>query len=218
MNVRVLLVDDHRIFCDGVKLLLEREPHLEVVGIAGDGREAVLLAGRLRPEVVVMDVVMPGLNGVEATRQILQTLPQTKVIALSMHGDRRSIDGMLRAGVAGYLVKECAADDLVRAIQMAMSGKVFLSPEVASILVQGYAHPQEENGVGTHAGLTSREMEVLQLLAEGHSTRDISLTLHISIKTVESHRRQIMEKRRLKSLADLTKYAIREGITTLGSC
>ena len=215
MKLRILLVDDHKIFCEGLRAVIEKEPDMEVVGTAIDGRDAVRLATALTPDVVVIDIAMPGLNGIEATKMILKDHPGTKVIALSMHTDRRFVEGMLTAGAAGYLVKECAAEELARAIQTAIGGKVYLSPEITEIVVAAFTRAKSEDVHLAGPQLSTREREILQLLAEGKSARDIGRTLHISVKTVESHRRAVMEKLDLHSVAELTKYAIREGITAL---
>lgn len=215
MTTRVLLVDDHRIFCEGLRAVIEKEPGMAVVGMANDGREAVRLVERLAPDIVVIDIAMPGLNGVEATRMILKDHAGVKVIALSMHTDRRFVQGMLEAGATGYLVKECAAEELARAIRAVARGKVYLSPDIAEVVVDVLKRPVSGSGHPKGAKLSGREREILQLLAEGTSAREIAKTLHVSVKTVESHRRQIMEKLGLFSVAELTKYAIREGLTVL---
>ncbi len=217
MTTRVLLADDHRIVLDGLRMVLERLPGLEVAGTAGDGEEAVRLARRLGPDIVILDIVMPRLNGIEATRQILAERPETRVIALSMHADRRYVREMLAAGARGYLLKDCAAEELARAVQAVQSGHVWLSPAVAGVVVEEYARGTPRGAAGAFDVLTGREREVLQLLAEGCTARDIGQRLCLSVKTVETHRRQIMSKLGLRSLAELTKYAIREGLTSLDS-
>ena len=226
MGTSVLIVDDHHIFREGLRSLLERQPDIEVLEEASDGRAATAQARRLQPDIVLMDISMPGLNGVEATRQILIENPRTKVLALSMHADGRFVTSMLRAGASGYLLKDCAFEELALAIETLMREKVYISPEVAGVIVDA-AVRQEPSRVGdplrppltcraaTAPPLSSREREVLQLLAEGHSTREIAGLLHLAIKTIESHRKQIKDKLRLRSVAALTKYAIREGLTSL---
>jgi len=214
MGTRVLLVDDHRIVLDGLRAVVERQEGFEVIGVATTGHEAVRLARRLTPDVVVMDVVMPDLNGIDATRQILAERPETRVIALSMHADRRYVREMLGAGVRGYLLKDCAAEELARAMRAVLSGQVWLSPAVAGIVVDDYTHGAP-GAPGAFALLTPREREVLQLVAEGRSAKEIGALLHLSVKTVETHRRQLMDKLALRSVAELTKYAIREGLTEL---
>lgn len=213
MTIRVLLADDHRMFVEGMRSLLGRESDIEVVGEAADGREAVRLVTELRPDVVVVDVTMPGLNGVDATRRILEMAPQTRVIALSMHGDRTFVAGMLRAGAEGYLLKEGAPTELIRAIRRGCAGQRYLSPKVTDVVVGGYL--EGRNPSGPASALSGREREVLRLLAEGNGTRDIAMLLGIGEKTVETYRRRLTSKLRLNTLADLVKYAIREGLTTL---
>jgi DNA-binding NarL/FixJ family response regulator len=218
LTIRILIADDHKIVCDGLKALLEAQPDMEIVAQAANGREAVKLAHKQRPDMVIMDVAMPDLNGLEAVSQILSAYPRTKVIALSMHADRRYVTGMLSAGASGYILKHCAFEELVRAIQVVLSDQVYLSPAIAGIVVQelaqskpSFARPSSP----TSESLTSREREVLQLISEGHSAREIAQRLHLSVKTVETHRRQLMDKLGIHSVADLTKFAIREGLTTL---
>lgn len=213
MNTKILLADDHQIMREGLVALLEREPGLQVVGQAEDGRAAVQLARKVNPDVVVMDVSMPDLNGIDATRQILEENRQIKVIALSMHADRRFVKGMLQAGASGYLLKHSASQELIKAIKVVMANRVYLSPEVAGVVVEDYKAPAPDTSA--FAVLTPREREVLQLFAEGKTTRQIAATLHLGLKTVEAYRRQIMEKLSCQSLAELIKYALREGLTSL---
>jgi len=214
MALRILLVDDHQIVRQGLRTLLDKEPDMEVAAEAEDGRAAVRLAREVSPQVVIMDVAMPDLNGIEATRQIVAESPGIKVIALSMHADRRFVSNMLKAGASGYLLKDSAFEELARAIRTVVADKVYLSPEVSDIVVKDYVKgPQEE--ASAYSLLTPREREVLQLLAEGKSTREIADRLHVSVKTVETHRQQLMAKLELRSVAELTKYAIREGLSSL---
>jgi DNA-binding NarL/FixJ family response regulator len=209
---KILLADDHQIVCDGLRMVLENEGGMQVAGTASTGREAVRLTRELQPDVVIMDVAMPELNGIEATRQIVDAQPGTRVIGLSMHADKRFIRGMLEARAAGYLLKECAAAELALAIRTVVGGRIYLSPAITGVVVEDYVgHRGDER----RRLLTPREREVLQLLAEGNSTREIAQSLFISVKTVETHRRQIMEKLNIHSVAELTKYAIREGLTSL---
>jgi DNA-binding NarL/FixJ family response regulator len=215
MRTKILLADDHQILRQGLVALLTKERDLEVVGEASDGRTAVRLAKELQPEVVVMDVAMPDLNGIDATRQILAEIPQVKIIALSMHADKRFVVGMLKAGASGYLLKHCALEELVNAIRIISSNRIYLSPDIAGTVVDDYLHQTKTVDDSAFAVLTLREREVLQLYAEGKITRQIAELLHLSIKTVESHRKQIMEKLGFQSFAELVKYAIREGLTSL---
>ena len=215
MNTKILLADDHQIMREGLIALLEREPGLKVVGEAPDGRAAVRLARELNPDVVVMDVTMPDLNGIDATRQILEENRQIKVVALSMHADRRFVKGMLQAGASAYLLKHSASQELIKAIQLVMANRVYLSPEVAGVVVEDYKAPAPDTSA--FAVLTPREREVLQLFAEGKTPRQIAATLHLGLKTVEAYRRQIMEKLDFQSFAELIKYAVREGLTSLDS-
>lgn len=214
MTIRIVLIDDHKIVCDGLRLVLQQQPGMEVVGVAHDGRSGVRLAEELRPDVVILDVAMPDLNGLEAARQLLERQPRLHIVALSMHSDRRYVAGMLEAGAQGYLLKDCAAEELATAIRTVVAGRVYLSPSVSGQVVEALRQ-RGPAAPGPTAKLTAREREVLQLLAEGHATRRIAQRLHLSIKTVETHRRQLMEKLDLHSVADLTRYAIREGITSL---
>ncbi len=212
----IILVDNHRILSEGLRGLLSQEPDMQVIADAQDGREAIELVGRLRPDVVLMDVVMPELNGIEATRQIQKEYPSVRVLALSMHVDKRYVLGMLEAGAAGYLPKDSNFEEVVRAVRAVASGQVYLSPRIANIVVQEYGRKAAENKAQPAPGsLSSREREVLQLLAEGHSAREIAGRLHLSVKTIETHRRNIQAKLGIDNVADLVRYAIREGLTTL---
>jgi DNA-binding NarL/FixJ family response regulator len=213
MSFRILLADDHRITRDGVRLMLDQQPEFQVVGETGDGRKAVELAAELSPDVVLMDVTMPNLNGVEATRQIKAHKPDVKVIVLSMHLERQFVSETLAAGASGYLLKDSPSEELIKAVRTVLAGDPYLSPKVQEILV---ASCVAANSNGSRLqGLSPREREVLQLTAEGKNTKEIGLLLHLSSKTVEGHRRQIMSKLNLNSVADLTRYAIREGIASL---
>jgi DNA-binding NarL/FixJ family response regulator len=212
--IKVLIADDHAILREGLRSLIAAEPDMEVSAQAETGRAALRMAAELRPDVVIMDIAMPDLNGMEATRQLLRTIPGARVIGLSMHADKRFVAGMLEAGACGYLLKDSAFDELARAIRTVGSGQTYLSPAIAGTVVEEYltggAGPQ-----GPAASLTPREREVLQLIAEGLSTKRIASRLGVSVKTVETHRRQMMEKLGVQSVAELTKYAIREGLTSI---
>jgi DNA-binding NarL/FixJ family response regulator len=215
MKTRIMLADDHRIMREGLKSLLNDEPEMEVIGEAENGRKAIEMADELSPDVVVMDIGMPELNGIEATRRIVQDHPHTKVVALSMHSDRRFMSEILKAGASGYLLKDGAFEELAGAIRTVMSQKMYLSPRIADVVVEDYVRHLPRAEPSVFAALTPREREVLQLLSEGKATKQAAACLHVSVKTVETHRRQIMTKLDIHSVAELTKYAIREGLTTV---
>jgi len=215
MAITILIADDHKIVREGLIALLSQHPQMTVVGEAENGRQAVQLAATLRPRVVIIDIGMPELNGIEATRQIIAEVPDVKVIALSMHSDKRFVKGMLKAGAAGYLLKYCASEELISAIQRVMANRIYLSQDITGIVVEDYVQKLGESDASAFQTLTPREREVLQLLAEGRSTRQIADSLHVSVKTIEVHRKQLMDKLGLTSLADLVKYAIREGLTSI---
>jgi DNA-binding NarL/FixJ family response regulator len=215
MNTKVLLVDDHALIREGLRSLLEKQPEIEVVADVDDGRKALDLTRELSPDIVIMDVTMPRLGGIEATRQITAEFPTVKIIALSIHSKRRFVSDMLSAGAAGYILKECLFDELVQAIEVVAAGGRYLSPRVTDMVVDDYVKRLSSGAESPLASLTGREREVLQLVAEGKSTKQIALELHVSTKTIEANRRQIMEKLAVHSVAELTKYAIREGLTTL---
>lgn len=215
MSIRVLVVDDHTIVKDGLCALLKEETAVEVIGDAADGRTAVRLAEELAPDVVLMDVALPGLNGIEATRQITERRPGIRVLALSMYADGNYISEMLKAGASGYLLKDCEFDELSRAIRTVAADHTYLSPRISDVVVTDYLDHLDNDNQSTRSMLTPREREVLQLLAEGESTKEIAEKLCVSVKTVETHRRQVMEKLDIHSIAELTKYAVSHGITSL---
>jgi len=215
MSVRILLADDHRIVREGLRSLLEKQPDMEVIAEADNGRTTVVLSRKHKPDVVIMDITMPDLNGIEATRQIITNSPGIKVLALSMHSTRKLVTEMLNAGASGYLLKHSAFEELGRALHTVMGNQIYLSPKIAGIVVDDYLHCVKSKAPSALTTLSYREREVLQLLAEGKSTKRIASSLHVSISTVESHRKQIMDKLNLHSIAELTKYAIREGLTSL---
>jgi DNA-binding NarL/FixJ family response regulator len=188
---------------------------MEVVAEAENGRSAVQLAAETAPDVVIMDVTMPDLNGIEATKQILSKSPDIKIVALSMHSDSSFVTEMLKSGAAGYLLKDCAFEELSRAIRTVVDEKIYLSPSISGVVVEDYVHRLSKADFTSNDILSDREREVLQLMAEGNSTKQIAVKLHISVKTVETHRRQIMKKLDIHTIADLTKYAIRKGLTSL---
>jgi two-component system, NarL family, response regulator NreC len=214
--MRILIVDDHRIMREGLRAILERHPEMEIVGEASNGREALVLAHKLRPGIVVMDITMPELNGIDATRRIASELPEVKVIALSMNSDRRYVLAMLSAGAWGYLLKNSASEELTRAIETAAANQKYVSPLIADAVVQSaIREPTAKVASEGVSALSAREREVLQLLAEGRTSKEIALKLGVAVTTVETHRRQIMSKLSIRSIAELTKYAIREGLTSV---
>ncbi len=215
MGIRVLIADDHKIVREGLRSLIEKQPGMEVVAEAENGRTTVQKVEEVSPDVVVMDISMPDLNGVDATRQITSRFPSVKVIALSIHSDKQFVAGMLSAGASGYLLKEGDFRELTDAIRMVVSNQVYLSPRIAGIVTEGYVRHLSEADTSAHSILTPREREVLQLLTEGLSAKNIASHLQLSVKTVEGHRQKIMGKLKVHTVAELTKYAIREGLTTL---
>ena len=215
MVISILLADDHMIVREGMRSLLEKETDMEIVAVADNGRMALQLARELRPDVVVMDIAMPEMNGIEATRRLLGEKPGIRVLILSMHSARRFVVESLAAGAKGYLLKDCASEELVRGIRTVAADETYLSPKVADIIVRDYMKRLPESQKPDLAILSSREGEVLQLIAEGLNTKEIAFTLGVSAKTVETHRQQIMKKLNLYSIAELTRYAIREGLTPL---
>jgi DNA-binding NarL/FixJ family response regulator len=214
MSIKILIVDDHQITREGIRSLLEREPDMKVLGEAEDGRSATKMARELGPDIIVMDVCMPEMNGILATNVILSEFPKIKVLALSMLADRRYVYNMLRAGASGYLIKDCSFKELVRAIRMVMTNRTYLSPGIMDVVVKDYVRPAAYSDSPSSSNLTTRESEVLQMVAEGHSTVQIANSLHVSVKTIESHRQNLMMKINAKGIAGLTKYAIREGLTS----
>jgi len=212
-QIRILLADDHTVMRSGLRLLLERQPNLKVVAEADDGREAVAMATAEKPDVVVMDIAMPHLNGVEAARQIVNQRPETAVAILSMHSDESYVIRSLKAGARAYLLKDSAEADLLEAIRAICEGKSFFSPAVRRILKEDYMHQLEEMGAeDSYELLTTREREVLQLVAEGKSNKEVANLLNLSLYTVETHRTHILQKLNLHSVPELILYAVRKGI------
>jgi DNA-binding NarL/FixJ family response regulator len=214
MTIKIILVDDHKLMREGLRALIENEPNMAVIAEAQEGRTAVQLAAKMSPDVVVMDVSMPDLNGIDATRRILAGGARTKVLALSMHVDRRFVTEMLNAGASGYLLKDCAFEELIHAIRTVAGNSTYLSPRITDIVLQDYVRRGAKNEDAALSVLTVREREVLQLLAEGKRTKEIASLLGVSVKTIETYRQQIMEKLEIRSIAELTKFAVREGLTS----
>lgn len=217
MALRIVIADDHRILREGLRSLLNGMTDIEVVGEADNGESVLSLVDELQPDIVIMDICMPSLNGIEATKRILRKHPKTRVIALSMFSDKRLVHSMLRSGALGYLLKECAYEDMLDAIRHVKVDRTYVSPRIAELIIRDYSktNRQANKTVSAFTILSSREREILQLLAEGNSTREIADHLKISVKTVETHRHNIMIATGTKSIAELTKYAIREGLTGL---
>jgi DNA-binding NarL/FixJ family response regulator len=215
MTVTILIADDHKILREGLRSLLEKQSGFAVVAEAEDGLTAFEGVRKHKPDIAILDIGMPGLNGIEVTRKILSETKQTKVIALSMHADRRFVMGVLEAGGTGYLLKDSAFAELVTAVTAVAKGKTYLSPSIAETVVRSSLEKSDLKGQAAIAVLSAREREVLQMIAEGRSTKEISFKLFVSTKTVETHRKQIMDKLNIHTIAGLTKYAIREGLTSL---
>lgn len=212
-KIRILLADDHQLMRSGLRLLIEQQPDLTVVGEAADGREAVALAKSLRPDVAVMDISMPNLNGIEAAHQITQSHAELAVIVLSMHPDESYVLRALKAGAKGYLLKDSAESDLITAVRAVARGKSFFSPAVSKVLLDDYIRKLKRSGAeDAYDLLTPREREVLQLVAEGKSNKEVANLLNLSVYTVETHRSNIMQKLNLKGVPELTLYAVRKGI------
>jgi two-component system, NarL family, response regulator NreC len=213
MKIRILLADDHQLFREGLRALIEAQDDMTVVGEAPDGRECSRLAHVLVPTLVLMDVMMPELNGMEATRILRAELPDVRILALSMHSERNLVVQMLKAGASGYVLKESSFAELARGIRAVADGRIYISPAPADALISEYIAMADGDKASAFSLLTDREIETLQCLTEGKTTKEIASELALSVKTVETHRQSIMEKLNIHSVAGLTKYAIREGIT-----
>jgi two-component system, NarL family, response regulator NreC len=211
--ISVLLADDHTVMRAGLRLVLEREPGFRVVGEAGDGRQAVTLAEKLKPDVVVLDIAMPNLNGIEAARQICDKLPRAAVVILSMHSDESYVLRALKSGARAYLLKDSAVADLITAIHAVTEGKAFFSPAISRMIAEEYMRKMRDRDVeDSYELLTPREREILQLLAEGKTNKDIAAMLFLSLYTVETHRSNILEKLNLHTTPELILYAVRKGV------
>jgi len=215
MSIKIILADDHKITREGLATMLNSQTDMEVIGEAETGRSAVKLAKELAPDVVVMDITMPDLNGIEATRKICGETKKTRVIGLSMHSDKRFVKGMFEAGASGYLLKDCAFEELARAVRVVAEDQAYLSPAVTNLVLGEFLKRPAAGEFSKASRLSPREREILQLIAEGMSTKVMAHDLGLSVKTIETHRRQIMEKLGIHNVAELTKFAIKEGLTTL---
>jgi DNA-binding NarL/FixJ family response regulator len=215
MPVTVLIADDHRLFRDGLRTLLDKQKNVRVVAETTDGAETVSAVAELKPDIVLMDISMPELNGIEAARRIVSQGAPTRIIMLSMHSDRRFITESLKAGAMGYLLKDCAFDEVLLAVKAVSEGAMYLSSRISESVIKDYVAIAKSVPGSAFSILSAREREVLQLLAEGRSTKETAARLHVSVKTIETHRKQIMDKLDIRSVAELTKYAIREGLTPL---
>ena len=214
MNIEIMVVEDHEIVRDGLCILIKEQPDMEIVGVAGDGRTAVELVKKVQPDVVIMDIKMLDLNGIEATRQITRKFPDVKVLALSGYSEKQFVAKMFESGASGYLLKNCTLEELVFAIHSIVANKIYLTPDIAHMVFQKSLN-RSPNTMGLELStLTSREREVLQLISEDKRTKDIAVRLNISPRTIEVHRHNIMTKLGIHTVAGLTKFAIREGITT----
>lgn len=214
MALRILLTDDHRLLRQGLSSLLENQG-FEVTGEAEDGRTAVKLAKKLQPDAAIIDISMPGLNGIDATKQIRHACPEVKVVVLSMRSDSRAVLESFAAGASAYLLKEAAFEEVAVALNVVLQGKTYLSPAIAHVVVRNSVEHWSAIPRPMRRGIAGREREILQLLAEGRTSREMAASLYVSMKTIETHRKQIMDKLNLHSIAELTKYAIREGVTSL---
>lgn len=213
--MRVVLADDHQLVRAGLRALLQSFADVQVLAECGDGHEALALADRLRPDVLLLDITLPGLNGLEVARRMPKLCPNTRVLILSMHAGGEYVSQALRAGVAGYLIKDSAVDELRVALDAVRAGRTYLSPAISQAVVAGFLHPVEGNtGAALLESLTSRQREILQLIAEGHGTREIAQRLGVSVKTVESHRSQLMDRLQIHDVPGLVRLAIRAGLVS----
>lgn len=208
----VLLADDHEIVREGLRAMLQAQEDIEVVGEAENGRQIIKMTRQKNPDLVIMDIAMPDLNGIDATMALKEEFPDIRVIALSMHSDKRFVLGMLKAGASGYLLKECAFQELITAVRSVLSGGAYISPKIAGHVLSDYVQKSADKAASGIETLSGREREVLQLIAEGKSTKEIASSLNISVKTVETRRKGLMDKLGVKTIADLVKFAIREGM------
>jgi DNA-binding NarL/FixJ family response regulator len=215
MKIKILLADDHRLVRDGLRNLLNKQTDMEVVAETSDGPQTVLAATEKKPHIILMDISMPNLNGIDATRKIISENSAIRIIILSMHSDHKFVVESLKAGATGYLLKDCAIDELISAIRTVAAGQIYLARAVEETVIKDYLKLAASNPGSAFSALSGREREVMQLLARGFSTKETASELKVSVKTIESHRKQIMDKLGIRSIAQLTKYAIREGLTPL---
>lgn len=215
MSLSIVLADDHRIMREGLAAMLRQEADFDIVGQADDGAALVRLVRKLQPDVVITDVSMPGLNGIEAIRRIMEEAPGVRVLCLSVHTEKRLVTAVMDAGAAGYVLKDCLYEELIRAVRAVVAQQVYISPGIAGVLMQAYRERQATSQKSAFSQLTGRELEVVQLIAEGYSTKAIAERMHVSAKTVGTHREHILQKLQLNGTADLTRYAIQEGIVSV---
>ncbi len=215
MTIKIILADDHKVMREGLKSLLNQQKDIQVIGEADDGQAVVRLTRKLEPDIVVLDIGMPNMNGIQATQHIVAEVPDTKVLALSMHSDHQFVVKMLQAGASGYMLKDCAFEELVLAVRTIADGKFYLSKDVTGLVITNYINSMQATAAAGEPILTSRERETLQLIAEGNSTAETANILNVSTKTIETHRKHIMDKLDIHNIADLTKYAVRVGLTSL---
>ena len=216
MSIKILLAEDQVVMREGLRSLIDQQADMEVIGEADDGKVAVELARKLQPDVIIMDVVMPNMNGIEAARLIKAKMPDVKTIALTVYDNREYVMGMVRAGISGYLLKDCAFDELLRAIQTVVQNKSYLSPDITAVVLDAQADEQTTSGYSDdRVALSERDMQIIKLLAEGKSAREIAVKYNLSIKTIEGRRRRIMKKLNIDSLAELVKYAIQKELISV---
>ena len=214
MSLKILIADDHKIFRDGLRSLFDNRPDMDVIAEAENGRTAVQMAKKLNPDVVIMDISMPDLNGIEATSRIVDQAPNVKIIALSAYSSSRFVVEILKSGASGYLLKDSAFEELLNAIDIVVANQKYLSPKITGSILNNYVLHNSTNSSSAFSILTARERETLQLVVEGKNTKQIASILHVSTKSIEMYRRNIMKKLDLHSIAELTRYAIKEGLTS----
>jgi len=215
MTIKIILADDHQVMREGLKSLLNQQKDIQVIGEADDGQAVIRLTKKLEPDMVILDIGMPNMNGIQATQHIIAEVPNTKVLALSMHSDHQFVLKMLQAGASGYLLKDCALEELISAVRTISNDKFYLSKDVTGVIISDYINKIQAIDAAGAPILTPRERETLQLIAEGKSTVDTAKFLNVSTKTIETHRKNIMDKLDIHSIAELTKYAVREGLTSI---